>query len=210
MRKTHLRRSLAAVFTALACLAVMANPAAATTHSADLTGGVITLTKTGVTEEINLDPTVESCDIGETTFVVDTTSTTPHTIIITVITSSHVVHFTTTSASYLVILTRSNVGNVSGTINSTGSPHTVSSMRVGIKATVYNTTSCTPTGTPICELGAVLHLGGSSTSLTTSSTFTLTGSSVGNVVAFPTCTAGPSHLLGTSSTVTSAITGHIL
>ncbi len=205
MKKTYLRRSLAAVATAVACLAIMGNPAAATTHDASLTAGEVTLTKTGMTPEvIDLAPGgTGSCGTG--TLTVDETGTA---VGVTALSASAVRTFGTTG-TFLAVLSRSTTGNTNGTLNSTATPHTITNMRVAIVITIYNTTGCTPTGTPICTLAIILNLSGTSTSITTSNTFTLTGASVGNMVAFPTCATGPSYLIGSASTVTSAITGHI-
>lgn len=195
------RRSLAALGTVIACLATMAVPTAATVHTAALTGGQLTLTKTGVTEVIDAGSTT-SCTLPSTIQVDDGTGTT---LAVTALNASHVQHFST-SASYLMVLTRSTVGNSAGTLNSTTTPHTITSMRVAVVMTFYNTTSCTPTGTPVCNLAVLLHLSGTSTSTSAGSNFTLTGTSVGTVVANPTCTAGPSHIIGTSAATTSALT----
>lgn len=205
MKKTNLRRSFAAVGAAVACLMVMANPAAAVGHTADLTAGEITLTKTGITPEvIDLSPGgTGSCGTGTLNY--DETGTT---IGVTGLSGSAVRTFGTTG-TFLAVLTRSTSGNTTGTINSTTVPHTITAFRVAIVITIYNTTGCTPTGTAICTLAVILSLSGSSTSTSTSQNFTLTGTSVGNMVAFPTCGAGPSYLIGTTSSTTAAIVGHI-
>ncbi len=209
MNTTHLRRSLAAIATATACLVLMASPAAATPHDADITGGVMTFTKTGYSpENINFSPGTPSC--AGPTMALDETGTT---ITVTALNYSHVVTYVNANGgaggTYLTVLTRSTVGNSAGVLNSTVTPHTITNMRVGIMITVYNTQTCTPVGAPICRLAYVLNLGGSSTSVSASGTFSLTGNSVGNVIAFPNCAAGPIDLVGTSVTVTNPITGHL-
>ncbi len=206
MKTTHLRRSLAAVGTALVCLLAMSNPAGATLHSATITGGIITSTKTGVTETINLNPTTASC--SSSTLQTDD-GTTGTTIAVTTLGSSHVQAYSN-GQSYLTVLSRSTTGNSAGAYNTAVTPHTVTNLRVAIVATIYNTTSCTPTGTPVCTVAAILNLSGTTTSTSVSSTFSLTGASVGTVAAFPTCAAGPSQIIGTTLTVTSAIVGHLV
>ncbi len=204
MKTTHLRRSLAAVATAIACLAVMAGPASATPHDVDITGGVIRLTKTGLTpEDIDLAPTATPSCTNPSTLQVDENGTTA---IVTSLDSSHIKHFPS-SSSWLWVLTRSPFGNVAGALDSTVSPHTITSMRVGVLVTIYNTTGCTPTGTPICNAAFSLQVNGTSTSTSSGDTFSLTGVSVGTIAAAPTCAAGPSYLIGSTSTVTSPITG---
>ncbi len=209
MNKTHLRRSVAALATALACLAVVANPAAAVTHDAVITGGQITLTKTGVNEVVDLGGT-DSCPQG-TTLQVDIDATT-NTIAATALASRHIHHFSD-SNTYLVVLSRSTFGSP-GAITSASSPHTITSLRVSVGVDIYspahyNATTCETTSTPICRLSILFHFSGSSTSSSSSSTYSLTGSSVGNVVGNPTCAAGPSFLLGTTATTSSAIVGHL-
>lgn len=203
MNKTHLWRSIAALTTAIACLAVMASPAPATTHDVTITGGVIRLTKTGVSEDVDLDPSTPSCT-NPSTLQVDEDGTT---VSVTALNASHVKSFF--GGSFLWVLTRSTTGNVAGTLSSTSVPHTITSVRAAVVATIYNTTSCTPTGTPVCTIASIFHMTGTSTSTSATQTFSLTGTSVGTVVAFPTCTAGPSGILGTSSTTPSPITGTI-
>ncbi len=210
MKKTHLRRSLAALATAIACVAIMGNPAAASaTYTAVINSGVITLTKTGMTPEVvDLAPTTPSCTNPSTLTVTTTSTTSSSTVSVTAINASHIRTFGATG-TYLTVLTRSASGNVAGHIDSTTTPHTVTGSRVSIVITVYNTTSCTPTGTPICTLAVSLNLNGFTTSISDDSSFTLTGSSQGTVVAFPTCAAGPSYLIGSASTATSPITGDL-
>ncbi len=204
MKKTYLRRSLAALTTVVACLAIMGSPASAAVHQAALTGGTIVLSKTGVTETITLGTTTGSC--STTTITVDLgTETTGASVTVTAFGGSAVQTFS--NGSYLSVLSRSNSGNTAGTLTNTTTGHTISAFRVAIVATIYNTTSCTPTGTPVCTIAVLASLTGSSTSTTATNTFSLTGSSVGTVAAFPTCAAGPSQILGTSSSVTSPITG---
>jgi hypothetical protein len=213
MQTKNLRRTLAAVVTALACLMALGNPAAAipTTYTATIATGEITITKTGITPEvINLGSTT-SCT-GSTINVNFTSNTTSATVTVTAFNGSHVTSFAN-GGSYLVVLTRSASGNTPGHLNSTTTPHTIGPVgttppRVSIVATVYNTTSCTPTGTPVCTLALSLTLTNiTTTSVSTSTTFSFTGSAP-TIVAFPTCTSGPSFLLGSAVNVTSPVTGH--
>ncbi len=209
MRHTHLRRPLTTVTTAIICVIALASPAAAVpvTYKAVLTAGVITLTKTGITPEvIDLAPPNPSC-IPADYRVTFTSNTNSSNVSITNVAGLHAVTFA--GGTYLTQLTRSTFGNTQGHVtDSTTGTHTITATRVALIATIYNTTDCTPTGTPVCTLAALLELQGTTTSISTSSNFTLTGSSVTPVVAFPTCAAGPSYLVGTTSTVTTAITGH--
>lgn len=208
MKKTHLRRSLAAVATAIACLAIMGNPAAASaTYTATIATGVVTLTKTGMTPEVvDLAPTTPSCTSPSTLTVQTSSTTSSSTVSVTAINASHVRTFGATG-TYLTVLTRSTTGNVAGHITSDTTPHTITGSRVSIVITIYNTASCTPTGTAICTLAVSLNLSGTSTSLSTGTSFNLSGTSQGTVVAFPTCGAGPAYLIGSASSVTSPITG---
>lgn len=206
MNATHLRRSFVAVASAITVLVVMAGPAAATGHDVTITGGQITLTKTGVTDVIDLAPATPPCSSAPTpTLDLDVTGTA-----ISVTDFDAVDIWTLGGPTALRVLTRSGVGDTAGTYNATTG--TFSSLRVGIAMTfytAYDATTCAPTGTPVCTLAFLLHLSGTLSGTTVSSTVSLTGSSVGSVVAFPTCTAGPSILIGTTATVTSAITGHL-
>ncbi len=212
MNKTHLRRSLAALATAFVCVIAMGNPAAAVpvTYRAEITGGEVTVTKTGITPEVfNLNPTTPSCTVPSTLDVHFTSNTTSSNVTVTAFNSSHVVTFAN-GGTYLVVMTRSAFGNVAGHLNSDNNPHTITGLRVGIQITVYNTASCTPTGSPICTLGVQLAATTlTTTSVSTSTNFSLTGSSVGTIVALPTCSTGPSYLIGASVNTTAPITGHL-
>ncbi len=204
MNSTSLRRPAAVVIAAIAGLAVMTAPASATTtHVASLTGGQLTLTKTGVTEMIDLAPATPTCPTHPTTTLGVEFGSTGTTIDVTSVDGRGLRPLGT--GTYLSVLSQSPVGNDQGTISGTS----VTSLKVGVVATQYNTASCTPTGTPICTLAFSLHLSGTLTGISTSQTFTLTGATVGSVTAFPTCTSGPSYLIGTTSTVSTAITGHL-
>ncbi len=210
MPTKHLRRTLAAVVTALACLMTPGTPAAAipTTYTASINSGQLTITKTGITPEVITFATTTSCPPGPSINVNVTSNTTSSNATVTAFNTSHVATFAN-GGSYLIVLTRAAFGNVAGHINSTVTPHTVTGSRIGIAATVYNTTSCTPTGTPVCNLAAVIAFtSATTTSVSTSSTYSFSGASVGTVAAFPTCTAGPSFLVGASVTITSPFTGH--
>lgn len=203
MDTTRLRRSLAVVVTAVAGLIAFAHPAAAAVHTSQITSGSSTLTKTGVTETLSFGSTT-SC--SGTTMQIDLgTETVGASVSVTALSQSHVQPYS--SGSYLTVLTRSTTGNTAGTLGGSTGTHTLSTFRVAIVSTIYNTTSCTPTGTPVCTVAILFALSGTSTSTTVGNTFSLTGSSVFTTVAFPTCTAGPSQILGTTSTTTTPITG---
>jgi hypothetical protein len=62
----------------------------------------------------------------------------------------------------------------------------------------------------MCRLAMLLNLSGTMTGTTSGSVFDLTGSSVGNVVANPSCTSGPSYLIGSTATVTDSIAGELV
>ncbi len=210
MKKAHLRRSLAAVTTAIACLVVMANPASAAVHDVEITGGTVVLSKTGVTEVVTLGGTT-SCPPPTTTLPtlrVDLgTETSGASVTVPVLQSSHVQTYS--NGSFLSVLTLSTGGSLAGTLSSsTTTGHTITSLRIPIRIQIYNTDTCTPVNL-VCTLGALVHLNGTSTSTTSSNTFHFTGASVGTLVANPTCGAGPSQLLGTTSTITS-LSGHLL
>ncbi len=212
MKKTHLWRSIAAIGTALACLTLMTNPAAASMHTSAITGGDITFTKSSITPEaIDLAPGTGPCPAG--TMDVDFGST-DSTILVTAINQRFFTHFSPSGPDYLVVLSRSAFGNTSGTVTSTTTPHTFSSLRVAVVMTIYASTSynditCTSTGAAVCTLAVVLQLSGTLTSLSTSTQFSAAGSSVGTVANFPMCPAGPSHLTGSTAAVTSPLTAHL-
>jgi hypothetical protein len=214
MHMTHLQRSIAAVATALACLLALGNPAAAipTTYTAAITGGEITMTKSGITPEvIDLDSTTSCTSASMNLNVTSDTSSSNATI--TAFNWSHVVTFPN-GGNYLETLTRSTTGNTAGHLTSTTTPHTIGPIgttppRVALVFTIYNTTSCTPTGTPVCTLAFQLNLANfTTTSVSTSTTFSFTGTSQGTVAAFPTCTAGPSFLAGAAVNLSTPVTGH--
>ncbi len=210
MNTSRPRRSLAAVATAIACLATMAGPAAATpaAHTATITGGTFIKTKTTFTIPIDLAPTPASC--APATFNMATTSTTTSsTATVTGFNWSHRLDYGT-GPTHLTTLTQSTMGNVPGHIDSTTTPHTLTGLRVGLIWTVYSSTGCTPTGTPVCTLAVLFNLSGTTTSLSTSTTFSFNGSSQGSFVGFSTCTAGPAFSIGATSSVTLPITGHLV
>ncbi len=206
MNKTHLRRSLAAVITTVACLAIMANPASATVVNAEITGGEITLAKTGVTEVIDLTPGTgggtTTCPAG--VLQVDVQAST---INVTALSVTGVRPIGATN--YLAVLTR--LGSVAGT----KSGGTITNMKLTVGAAIYSvpTTGCAvPTTPPLCRLAVQATLNGTYTGtlLNIGDTATLTGASNGTVVANPTCTAGPSFLLGTTLTVTQPLTAVVV
>ncbi len=203
MRTTPLRRSLVAIGTAIACLIATATPTSATLYSAEITSGALVSSKTGVTEAFAFNPITTSC-IDWDVQLDDSTGTTLRAIAFD---GRHAYAYSN-GQSYLTEIVQSNVGNSAGALGSTSTPHTVTNMRIGFASTIYNTTGCTPTGTPLCQVGFILSLSGTTTSTSVSSDFSLVGSSVGTVVGFPTCLAGPSQILGTSLVTTSPIMGH--
>ncbi len=196
MTATHSSRSIAALATAIACLALVANPAAAVVHDVEITNGPTLLTKVGVSEWLNFSG---FCQYA--TLTADLTGTS---ISVTAMGSSDTPAFST--GTLLTVLTRSPSGNSPGVLG-VGTTHTITSLRIGVVATIYNTLGCVPTGTPVCTVAFILSLSGTSTSVTPSQTLTLSGSSVGSVVSFPTCTAGPTQLLGTTAFTT--LTAHL-
>ncbi len=173
---------------------------------ANLVKGNVTLTKTGMTAVVldfnplaagscsdsSLGLAITGTSIGSTSFMASTVRT-----------------FGTTGP-YLAVFTRSTTGSSAGTLNTTVTPHTVTNMRVAVVMTVYNTTDCTPAGTPMCTLAMVLNLSGTLTGTTPGSELDVTGASVGSFVAFPTCSSGPSFLIGSSGTVTDSITADLV
>lgn len=204
MNTTHGLRPLVVVITFIACSAVMAEPAAATPSADALTAGEITFTKTGMTPEVlDLSPGSSGTCIPPTIEWERTSST----IRITQIAASKVVTFGATG-TFLVVLSRTTVGWTDGSLTSSTTAHTITNVRVGVQINVYNTVSCTPTGSAICNVAFILNLSGTATSFVTSGTKSLTGGIVGSVVAYPTCTLGPSQLIGAVSTVTGPITTH--
>ncbi len=201
MPSPRLRRSLAAVLTALACLTLMVTPAAAVTHDADITGGEITFTRSGFTP-FAFHPASASCTAP--TLELDVTGTSVDVTDFGMATHGFLID--PGLGSFLAVFTRSPLGSSTGTLSGTN----LTSLRFGIVVTFYSTASCTPTGTPLCTIAFLLHLGGTLTGTTTSSTFSLTGSSTGTTAAFPTCVAGATYYtIGLSASVTSAITGHL-
>ncbi len=202
-------RSVAAVGIAMVVLVTMTDPAAAAVHNSTITGGSLTSTKTGVTEVITLggltscEATTLSADFG--------TETQGGTYSVTFFGHSHVQPYSN-GQSYLTMMTRSTTGNIAGTwTSSTGTTHSMTSNRVAFTSLIFNTTSCSTSGNPpICSVAVLLSLNSTfPSSISVSNTFTATGTSVGTVVAFPTCPGGPSQILGTALTTTTGITGTI-
>lgn len=199
MKTTHLRRSLAVVATTLACLAVMATPAAATPHGVDLTDGLLEFAKAGVYETIDLSsptcspaPTLELDVTGTAVSITDVSVTS---------------HFP--DANVLTVVTPSAIGNTSGTLSGTA----ITPLRVALTMTLYGTTGCTPTGTPLCTLGVLLGLSGTLSGTTASDAVSLHGQSVGNVVALGGCAFGLTFLVGTTLVISPfpgfVLTGHL-
>jgi hypothetical protein len=202
MRRTHLRRAFAAVATAIACLVVTATPTAATAHDGDITGGEVVFTKPGVTEVLDLPQTACSTTAA---LDLDVTGTA---VTVTALSMKSTSFFSLyPPSSFLSIFTRSTSGLTSGTLTGT----TLTTMRVPVEVSVYSSYdfTCTPTGTSVCKIAFLLQLSGTLTGTTVSSTYSLVGSSIGTVIANPTCGAGPSYIIGTTAFVTTAITGHL-
>lgn len=212
MLTNHRWRPLAALTTALACLVALNQPAAAVpvTYRAEIATGVVTVTKTGITPTgFDLSP-AGLCPPGATIDLDLTSDTTSSSVTETAFNASLVTNFGVGGTSYLVVLTRSPVGNIAGHLDSGSTPHTVTGSRVGVVITIYNTTSCTPTGTPICTLAVALNLYEfTTTSVSPSTDISYGGTSHGNIVAWPTCGAGPSQIMGATAHITSPITGHL-
>ncbi len=221
MTKRHLRHPVVVLLTAIISVMALGSPAAAVpvNYRVAITGGTLTLTKAGVNEPVDLDPTDPSCTDPSTLDVNFTSNTASSNVSVLASDTSHLRHLTN-STTYLIVITRSNVANSPGhiTTSTAGTPpvpvHHITSLRVSLSVRVYAPHTppndpCEISTTPICQMAIVLHLNGTSTSISTSNTFSLTGASVGTMVANPTCPSGPSYLLGTSSTVTSPITGHL-
>ncbi len=203
MRTTPLQRSLAALATTIACLALMATPAAATPHDADITGGEISLIKTGVTYVLYPTPPGSTCPTSTPTLEIDITGTSAT---VTALDIRSIQSFGL--ANGLMVFSRSPLGNTAGTLTGT----TLTSMTVGLQVDVYSSydaTTCTPTGATACRLGVALPLTGTVTGATASDTFSLVGSSLSSLQPMPTCTAGPSVLIGTTVNMTSPLDGHL-
>ncbi len=189
-------RSLAAVTTAIACLAVMTTPAAAIGSS--LVDGNITFTKSGVpVGTLDLGPPTASCT-DSLTFGITGAS-----ITVTALNWSH------NDGTYLQVITRSNTGNSAGTITASPPLHLVSSLRFGMVMKFYETSSCTPTLFPVCVLTVVFQVLGTLTSLTGSGTYAFNGSSTTTVGSLP-CTGPLAAFVGATSAATSPIVGHLV
>lgn len=206
MRKMRMRHPLVALTLAIASVLTLGSTAAAVpvTYRAVINGGTITFAKPTppVNETMPLD---ESCE--EPTPALDlsfSSNTTSSTVSVSKIDWSHVHQFAT-GATYLLRSTRSNIGNQAGHVTSDVTPHTIASMRVGVVITVYPPgidDPCDTEANPICVLAFVLHLNGTSTSVSTSHNVLFNGASIGaGVVAFPVCGVGPTELVGTMVTV---------
>ncbi len=212
MPTIHLRRSIVAVTTAIACLVALANPAAAVpvTYRAEITAGQVTVTKTGITPTVfDLSP-ASLCAPGATADLDLSSDTTSSSVSITAFDAALVTDFGLGGTPYLVVLTRSPFSNIPGHLDSDSTPHTITGSRHGLVIRIYLTTGCTPTGNPVCTLGVALGLSNvTTTSVSPSTTFSYDGSSVGTIAGFPTCATGPSQILGATVTVTSPVTGHL-
>ncbi len=197
MSTTHLQRSLAALVTIAGCLIATATPAAAAVHDVDITGGSIFLAKPSVSEE--LQALGSSCTTPSTLSIDLGTETSGANVSVTALSSSHVEPYS--NGSFLTVLTRSAVGSSAGTLTSSTSDHGIANVKVGVVARIYDTNGC-GSATLLCTVGLVLDLSGTSTSTTSGNTISLTGTSVGTVTVFPTCTGGPTQILGTTATAT--------
>ncbi len=208
MKSTRLRRGIAALTIAVACLITMVNPAAAYPYPyfSDITSGSITLVKTGITPEtISLTGT-GTCSYADIAYL--TLDVTGNTAAITSYSARTIKTFTNGPGTYLVDLTRSVIGNSPGSLWGTN----ITGMRLGVQMHIYSdfdpdTCLLTTTSFPICRLAFIVGLSGTVTGAGFSHTFSLTGSTIGSVVTYPSCTSGPSYLPGTTGT--SSLTGHL-
>ncbi len=206
MNRTHLRRSLVAVTTVVVGLVAVAGPAAAATHDADVTGGVITLYGTGsvVKDAYDLAPVVPPC--GTSTLELDVTTT--GTIGVTGLQSKTVAnHPVATGNPFLRVLTYIPQGTAYGTLTGAG-PYTITDMRVIVEMTSYSSgdySGCVPgPGSGTCTIAFLLELDGTLTGTTPTSTVSLTGGTAFSTASLG-CLTG-FGLVGTTAVVTTPIT----
>lgn len=199
--KTKLRRSVAALATAVACLALMATPAAATTHTATTTGGNLTFfTSFGTTGLFDLNPPLAGSggtDCGST-LAIDEDGT--GAVDVTQYTSAS--RFTLGGSHFIVVMTRQ--GSTAGTY----SGGTISSATLSLRVDIFFATNTSSTATDCahgttrsCRYTLTLHLTGTYTGWTASSTLQLAGSS-GTVVSSPPCVAPFTTFSGGTAVIT--------
>ena len=165
---TKLRRSVAALVTALACLALMATPAAATPHSATVTGGNLVLTATNT-----LVLTFPFAGTGGTgcghTLDVDEDATASTADIIGYSSASR---FTLGTGAFVAVITRT--ASTPGTVSGTGVSSSTLSLQIDIltAANANPATDCT-TNAQRCRLRTTLSFAGTLSGWSVSSTASL-------------------------------------
>jgi len=163
-----LRRSVAALATVFACLALMASPASATTHGATITSGNFTL----VSEDGSVSQNFPWAGSGGTncghTLEIDETATAWN---VTQYSSRARIPFIFNA--YIIVITRT--GSTAGTVSGT----TLNASTLSLDVKFYNVlnnspaTDCNTTGSPRCQYTATLSLSGTVTGWTPSSTGTI-------------------------------------
>ncbi len=208
MNRTHLRRSLAAVVTAIACLAGLAGPAGAVVHDTTVTGGVITLSSS--VDVYDLAPATPTCPTGTfpTTLQIDVGTGTVGITAFGARSTTTYAGFPAWTNPHLRVLTAPY--RTPGTLTGTG-PYTITNIRLGVVVTVYNAvgydaTTCVVTGTPACAFSFQLSLSGTLTGTAPGATASLTGTSTTSTGPFPTCATPYLALLGVSAATTTPIT----
>ena len=192
---TKIRRSVVALATALACLALMAGPASATTHSAAITGGSIVLTATNTLVLTFPWGGTAGTGCGHTLDLDDTASTAD------VIGYSSATRFTLGTGAFVAVVTRtaSTAGTVSGT--------SVSSSTLALRFDIYFAANADPAtdcaiGTQVCRLRTTLYFAGTLTGWSVSSTGSLSYPTASAVLSVP-----PGCVVPFSSWNGSAVTG---
>ena len=220
MNKT-LRRSVVALATAFACLAMMGSPASAAVITADITAGTVTLINSlgTVTDTIPLGPGVTTLGTGcANSIQVTTTETTTSITQWNITTFSIISRFTLGGVYYIADLQRT--GSTAGTVTAvTTTGATLNSATLTLDARIFNATDQSSTattcakGTAKCRFAVVtLSLQGTYSgnlhTPTTSDTANLSGSGTLPTTT-PPCTAPFTTYTAGSVTVTGLV-AHVL
>lgn len=208
---TTLRRSVVALATTLACLAVLATPASATTHNVTITGGTLFAINATGTSTSTTDLSATPGAGCTSTIVADVVPDgTGNAGTVNVTGFSNIGHFTLGTNHY--VSTMSRVSSSAGTWG-TSATGTISSLSVQVStqiraAATNNSTNvdCATTGTVLCTLRMTLHLAGTYANgplSTTGATFNLsTTTSAAITLGIGTCQVPFSTFNGGTVTIT--------
>lgn len=176
---TKLRRSVAAIATAFACLALMASPASAITHTTTITGGNLVLTATNTL--VLTFPFAGTAGTGcGSTLVLDEGATGDADIASYTSTG----RFTFGGLGFVYVLTRT--ASTPGTVSGGG----VSSSTLALQIDIFSAANANPatdcaTSTARCRMRTTLYFAGTLSGWGVSDTASLSYPTAGLVVASP-------------------------